>query len=38
MQHQIAGAVGRWIGSPPNLFFGKLLQGFYDAREILFDE
>ncbi len=36
MQDEIACAVGRRIGPPPNFLFGKLLKTFHDAGEILF--
>ena len=38
MQHQIAGAVGRLVGPPPNLFFGKPFQALEKRRqELLFE-
>jgi len=36
VQDEVARAVGRRIGPPPNFFLGKLLKAFHDAGKILF--
>ena len=38
VQHKIACAVGRWIGTPPDLLFRKLLQGLHDEGKAKFRE